>query len=375
MNERARSWARLAGRAALAVAIYHGGIVVVALFTLAASRWSVIQVPLHFAFLLAPLQVWYRRNGAADFLRVAALAFVILAALRGALAVSALRELAAAAPQSALERTVLAPLPGVIFPMVSVELVTVLALLAGLAWVNVYGPQVVPWRTVYRMLSVTAGSCVLALATIVLLSANHAFVESLTRLFVNVFDMIARAAAGAVGPEALPPRPPDSAAMVQLFWDYLFASFVFGYFLNLAGAWYVGDRIAARNRFDRGRKLARFSLPDVMVWPLIASWAVVLAGRFAKLGYLRAFALNAGLVLLALYGAQGLAIIATLMARRRAARGGQARWPLFAFLLAMLVPALTVAAMVVIPLVGVSEIWIKYRIERKDETDEGQGDT
>jgi hypothetical protein len=102
---------------------------------------------------------------------------------------------------------------------------------------------------------------------------------------------------------------------------------------------------------------------------------VVLAGRFAKLGYLRAFALNAGLVLLALYGAQGLAIIGTLMARRRAARGAQARWPLFAFLLAMLVPALTVAAMVVIPLVGVSEIWIKYRIERKDETDEGQGDT
>jgi hypothetical protein len=174
------------------------------------------------------------------------------------------------------------------------------------------------------------------------------------------------------------PRLPDGAAMMEAFWDYLFASFVFGYFVNLAGAWYVGDRIAARNRFDR--RLSRFTLPDAMVWPLIGAWAVVLMGRFAKLGYLRALALNAGLILLALYAVQGLAIIETLLARMARSgatrQGAQARrWPVFGLILVLLVPALTVLALVVIPLVGVSEIWVKYRIERKEETDEGQGDT
>ena len=357
------------------MAIYHAGIVVAFVY-MVASRSSIVQVPLHFAFLLVPLQVWYRRNGARDFLRVAALAFLILAVLRFALAASALGELAATGPRSEIERVVLAPLPGVVFPLVSVELVTVLALLAGLAWVDVYGPQVVRWRSIYRMLAATAGSCVLALATIVLLSANHGFVESLTQLFGNILELFRKAAAGATGADIPLPKMPDGAALTQSFWDYLFASFVFGYFVNLAGAWYVGDRIAARSRFGGARSLARFALPDIMVWPLIGTWAVVLLGRFATLGYLRAFALNAGLILLALYAVQGLAIIETLLARSRAGQGaGPRRWPLFGVMMLLLVPVMAVVALVVIPLVGVSEIWVKYRVERKDETDEGQGDT
>ena len=371
MKDRWRSWSRLLGRAALAVAIYHGGIVVSFAY-MAASRWSILQVPLHFAFLLVPLQVWYRRNGARDFLRVASLAFLILAALRLALAASALGELAAAGPRSEIERAVLAPLPGVVFPLVSVELVTVLALMAGLAWVNVYGPLVVQWRSIYRMLAATAASCVLALATITLLSANHGFVESLTVLFGNVVQLFAKAAAGADVPL---PKLPEGPAMIQAFWDYLFGSFVFGYFVNLAAGWTVGDRVAVRNRFRRERSIARFALPEATVWPLIVAWAVVLLGRFAKLGYLGAFALNAGLILLALYAVQGLAIIETLVARRAGRRAQGTRWLVLAMMLALLVPALAVLALVVIPLVGVSEIWVRYRVERKDGTDEGQGDT
>ncbi len=368
MNRRARIWVRLLARAALAVAVYHGGIVV-AFLTMVASRWSLVQVSLHFAFLLVPLQVVYRRNGPRDFLRVSALAFLLLAGLRVALAASALGDLARPAHQSDVVRAMLAPLPGVLYPLVSVELVTVLALLAGLAWVNVYGPTIVPWRAAYRMLAATAAASVLALATIVLLAGNHAFVESLQQLFGNFLEVARSAAARA---EMTVPQLGQGASMMQAYWDYLFGSLVFGYFVNLAAAWYLGNRIGARSRYQKS--LAAFSLPEVFVWPLIASWTVVLIGRFVKLGHLRAFALNAGLILLALYGVQGLAIIETLVARVR--RGPESRrWLLIAVLLALFVPALGVLALVVIPLVGVSEIWIKYRIERKEQTDEGEGDT
>ncbi len=371
MENRARVWLRLLGRAALAVAAYHAGIVV-AFAYMVASRSTLVQVPLHFAFLLVPLQVVYRRSGPRDFLRVSALAVLVLAALRVALAASALRELAAAGPQSEIERVVLAPLPGVVFPLVAIELLTVIALLAGLVWVNIYGPAVLRWRTIYLALAATACSAVVALGAIAALAGNHAFVESMKLLFANVMDLFSKAAAQA---DATLPKLPGADEMLRTFWDYLFGSFVFGYFLNLAGSWYVGGRIGSRNRFAEGAKLQAFQLPDLMVWPLIASWSVVLLGRFATLGWLRAFALNAGLILLALYAVQGLAVIETLLARSRRGPEGGRRLLVMGLLVALVVPVLTVVAMVVVPLVGVSEIWIKYRIERKEGTDEGQGDS
>ncbi len=374
MENPARVWLRLLGRAALAVAAYHAGIVVAFAYMLA-SRSALVQVPLHFAFLLVPLQVVYRRSGPRDFLRVSVLAVLLLAALRVALAASALHELAAAGPQSEIERVVLAPLPGVVFPLIAVELLTVVALLAGLAWLDIYGPALLRWRTIYLALAATGCAAVVALGAIAALGRNHAFVGSIKQLFGNVTDMFARWVAQAGGQAGVqPPKMPGADEMLRTFWDYLFGSLVFGYFLNLTGAWYIGGRVGSRNRFDEGARLRRFALPDVIVWPLIVSWSVVLLGRFAALGWLRAFALNAGLILLALYAVQGLAVIETLLARRR--RGPDARRLLFlGLLVALVVPALTVAALVIVPLVGVSEIWIKYRIERKEETDEGEGDS
>jgi hypothetical protein len=370
MENRPRVWLRLLGRAALAVAVYHAGIVVAFLYMLA-SRSTLVQVPLHFAFLLVPLQVVYRRSGPRDFLRVSALAVLVLTVVRVALAASALRELAAAGPQGGIERAVLAPLPGVVFPLIAVELLTVVALLAGLAWLNIYGPVMLRWRTIYLALAATACSAVVALGVIAALAGNHGFVESIKQLFANVMDMFRQAAAQA---DATLPKMPGADEMLRTFWDYVFGSFVFGYFLNLAGSWYVGGRIGSRNRFAEGVRLEAFALPDVMVWPLIVSWSVVLLGRFATLGYLRAFALNAGLILLALYAVQGLAVIETLLARRRRGPDGR-RLLLIGLLVALVVPVLTVVALVVVPLVGVSEIWIRYRIERKEETDEGEGDS
>jgi hypothetical protein len=370
MNESGvRTWAWLLGRAALAVVAYHVGILVAVAYALAA-RSSVVQVPLHFAFLLVPLQVIYHRRGAADFVRVSLLAVALLAVFRLALAASALGELAGAGAQNEMERA-LAPLPGVIFPWIAVEIVTVLALIAGLAWVNIYGPAYVKWRATYRILAATAGSSVLALLTIALLAANHGFVESMKQLLTNVMGLFRTAAQQA---EVSPPPLPDASLIMRAFWEYLFGSFVFGYFVNLAGAWYVGGRIAARSRLGAaGSALAGFALPEVMVWPLIGSWAVVLAGRFAPLGYLRVFALNAGLVILALYGVQGLAIVESLIARKkRAVDAG--RYLLVGLLVVLVVPALTILALVVLPLVGVSEIWVQYRVERKERSDEGEGD-
>jgi hypothetical protein len=373
MEGGARSWGHLLGRAAAAVAIYHAGLIVAFLHyaQIAASRVPLVPVPLHYAFLLVPLQVVYRREGAAQFLRVSVLSVAMLVAVRVALAASALHELATAGPQNEIERIVLAPLPGVIAPWFAVEVVTAAVLVAGLAWVNIYGPMFLRWRTVYRVLAATGAASVVALGIIVMLAANHAFVDSIKQLFTNFMDYVRKASAQA---EAPLPKLPDMDAMMRLFWDYMFSGFVSGYFLNLAGSWFIGTRMALRGRTNVGPRLRGFELPEVMVWPLIASWAIVLVGHYTKLGYVAAFALNAGLILLALYAVQGLAIIETLLARSR--RGPDASRLMFLGLVAaFVVPLLTILALVVVPLVGVSEIWVKYRVERKEQTDEGEGDT
>jgi uncharacterized protein YybS (DUF2232 family) len=111
-----------------------------------------------------------------------------------------------------------------------------------------------------------------------------------------------------------------------------------------------------------------FRLEGWWLWPLIASLALVAAdllglaervpGTWAV--YTSYAAWNAALVMLFLFGLQGLAILRFWLEKRGLARFG---WPLVVavVLVALVTPRLNAVAAVVLPLFGASENWVRYR--------------
>ena len=119
-----------------------------------------------------------------------------------------------------------------------------------------------------------------------------------------------------------------------------------------------------RSRGCRRRfRFSAFRLESGWLWPLIVSGALVLADLFFGISAWAYAAWNIGLVLLFLFGLQGLAIVLFLFEKYRVPR---LLWFLFIVGLAVLAasPGAGLFFVLVIPVLGISENWIRYRIPR-----------
>lgn len=114
--------------------------------------------------------------------------------------------------------------------------------------------------------------------------------------------------------------------------------------------------------------LKDFCLPDRLIWVCIVSCSVLLIDLKFDIGILGAIGWNIGLTTLLLYGVVGVSIISHLSAKR-----GKSISPsrlLFLCLLLLLVPGANLLISVIIPIIGISEIWIKFRAESKESPNE-----
>ncbi|HTX72999.1 MAG TPA: DUF2232 domain-containing protein, partial [Rectinemataceae bacterium] len=133
--------------------------------------------------------------------------------------------------------------------------------------------------------------------------------------------------------------------------------------LMLGGSRWLGNRISGRAA--EGRKasppLAEYRLPYVFLWPFLIAWAGVAASILLKAADLyQAVAWNLALLLSMGYAAQGLGIASHIFTRWHMPRTLR-----FAILLAVIItiatPTVGVIIAILIPLLGVTEVWIPYR--------------
>ena len=107
--------------------------------------------------------------------------------------------------------------------------------------------------------------------------------------------------------------------------------------------------------------VSRWRVPDVLLWPFLGAWTVVLLLLVTKAPYLaRALALQVALSLGVLYAVQGVAIIVHFLLRR-GVHVNPSKLATFVFLLAFVVPGLNVLVIFALPLLGVTESWFTYR--------------
>jgi hypothetical protein len=247
-------------------------------------------------------------------------------------------------------------------PFIALELLTVAFLTVGLAFANLGSRR----RRLYRFLQATAAAGIAGLLATLAFSRSAGFLAALESFFQEVLSTVS----GLISPEAdvaLPPELSNPALLVRGIWQYSLNGFIFGYFVNVSGSWFLGTAAADRALgSDEYRSLViRFKVPDFFIWPLIASWALVLMTQLLNAGFIDALVLNAALVFLCLYGMQGVSIIRYFIMKYNVSRA----WKLIllvVIVLALVFPVLTLIAFVLVPGLGVSEIWLKQRTRGKE---------
>ena len=111
-------------------------------------------------------------------------------------------------------------------------------------------------------------------------------------------------------------------------------------------------------------RFSRLKLESWWLWPLLFAGALVLADLFFGISFGSFVAWNLTLVFLLLYGLQGMAILRFLFEKYRIPRF---LWLLLVVVVVTLVrvsPGAGLFVVLAIPLLGISEIWIRYRIPR-----------
>jgi hypothetical protein len=332
-----------------------GGARLLELFLFALSSAVLYYLGVGVLFFLIPLQVVAARRGAAALAAAEGLFVVMLAAVRLAALVPGLRD----AGQALQEGTGL---------LAAVEGFGLAVLLLGLLAVNAPRPRGA--RSLVKALAATAAAGLLAAPLAVALSRTPAFGRAMEAAVAEALRMIGAMVQAAAGEAAVPAEALDAAGLLAFTGAWFLRSFLAGYLALLAFSWWAGNAAAARSLAARagvvpggaagGPRLSGFRLDGFYLWPFIASWAGIGLGLLVDLGWASYVVWNAGLVMLLLYGLQGLAILRFFFEKRRLPR---LLW--FVLLVGLVALAASPRAGIVVvfgvPLFGVSENWIRYR--------------
>ena len=250
--------------------------------------------------------------------------------------------------------------------LVAVEIGFVLVLLIGMVIVNLSFRR--RPRTLVMLLSAAAVAAVAAIPAALLLPSFAPFQQSMTNLFVDVSKTLAGVisssdvVAGSLFASLLVP-----AKLQELTQAYILRSFAADVIVLLSFSWWAGQASAARTSALFGVRatfrFAAFRLEGWYLWPLILSGALILADLFFGISFWAYAAWNVGLVMLFLYGLQGMAILRFLFEKHGVPR---ILWLVLVAALAVLAasPRAGLFVVLVIPLLGVSENWIRLRVPR-----------
>ena len=154
--------------------------------------------------------------------------------------------------------------------------------------------------------------------------------------------------------------------LADLAVEVLLRSFLFSYFLVVSIGVWMGDFAASKTVEGVSRsRLSDYRVNPRIVWLFAASWALVLADVFVGIGAIRYVAWNMAIILLFLYGMQGVGIIRHFLVSR-----GVSSWLRVALavclVLALAWPGVNIAILVLVPGIGISETWIRYRKSVKE---------
>ncbi len=251
--------------------------------------------------------------------------------------------------------------------LLGLDMLMPLAFLGGILLLNT-GP-LLRFRAPYRLLAAVLLAGICSLPLIAYFGREDMFLQYLVEQAEHVIAMLEESASTAsVSEQVMAFRSLGPERIARLSLEVFLSTYLFGYFMVLSGNWWFGKRLGeapAGARKGRSR-LLRFRVPEPLLWALLLSWTGILATAFVEVPLLRYVTWNAGFIMLFLYGIQGYSIIQNLLVRFAVARGTRLLMGVLAIILIM-TPGVNLVILVGVPILGVSETWIQYRINERSE--------
>ena len=224
-------------------------------------------------------------------------------------------------------------------------------------------------RTMVMLLIATGLAGVAAVPAAILLPANAAFQQAMSGLFAEIsrtLSTLFAPAAEGLGASFLTSLLSPSK-LQEMSQAYLLRSMLLDFVALLTFSWWAGQAAAARTPVMSGVqqrfRFSQFRMEAWWLWPFMAAGALILVDLFFGISFWAYAVWNIGLVLLFFYGLQGMAIIWFLFEKHHIPRF---LWILIIVGLAILAasPGAGLYFVLAIPLFGISENWIRYRIPR-----------
>jgi len=255
----------------------------------------------------------------------------------------------------------------------TVEIATVLSLMGGLVLIQLpelsSGFEKYRLPRVLRLLITTGVAGVVSVPVILYLRGNEEFLLGMQEIFSAFATNMNRAFTEAEAFNLLSGSGMFQAeSLMQISSTFLLRSFLFDYFLLLTFSWWLGTVIGARTVGKKHglTRVADFKLPDTYVWPLIVSLGLVLGTLLVPVEFLEILAWNSLLIMVFLYGVAGLGILRFLLKKLKIPVGF--RWLLIlAIIILAMTPRINFIILILVPGLGVSETWLKYRREERSK--------
>ncbi len=259
-------------------------------------------------------------------------------------------------------------------PLMALEILILVAFLGGLLLLNADIKRIRFSSNLIKLFSVTALFGILSIPVILYYRGNTQFSNSMNILFKSISEYLKQMfSSGGTTTLAIINKYINPQALKETTTKIFFRSYIFDYFALLGFSWWIGTAISNRSTAMIGmkpeRKIAKiseFRLPEYYVWPLIINFALVLIDFKIKLGVIGYTAWNLLLILAVLYAIQGIGIINFLFKYFRI-NPGLKFIVYFTLIVLLFTPKINILILILIPGLGISEIWIKYReFERRD---------
>ena len=327
LPSRGSDWGRLAGTVVLSLFLYYVNVL--------------------FFLFLVPLQVSYVRRGSKEFTLSAAVTLVGIGLL-------------------SLWRTSGLQLGSERLLVMAVEIVSALTLVVGVYVVTTEWTRV--RRRLNRMLFAAVGAGVVSIPLVVLLSQSKGFLNLLHAQVQAAMTLIRASFSSGADLQAADPlfNVDKLSAFIRVM---LLRDYVFAYFLILAAVWRISTMFTQRIASSRPAPLSEFYLPEVLLWPVLVSWALVLADKLLGLGIAGYIGWNLGMIGAFLYALQGIGIIQFLFARHHVTRGLRILF-VSALIVLLFWPGVGMVVLVAFPIFGISELWIRYGRGQVEEPEE-----
>ena len=205
----------------------------------------------------------------------------------------------------------------------------------------------------------TAITALVSIAVLHVLLNNEAFIAYYKTQFSEMFNILKSAISNSSDIDLIPMMDMDVDTMLSHVSSVFFKGFLFAYFCILFVSYTFALSVERLTKHEAG--IITVMIPDYFVWVLIAALSLVLVdARFQPNPVLGYVGWNVFLIVMFLYGLRGMGLIRQMLEVRKV--HPVVRFFLaFATVILLMHPRYGRVLLVGIPLVGISEIWFKYK--------------